>query len=186
MLRIDVESGSATYAVPSSNPFVNNSGTRPEIWALGLRNPWKYTFDRETGDLWIADVGQNRAEEVNVQVASSRGGENYGWRRMEGLQCYPSGSGCDRSGLTLPVVEYVRSEGVSVTGVTFIAGHDIRRCAGSTCTRISGAGTSGLCNALATLGTTAEFLRAGGTFHRSARIRAASCTSRTIPVEAFS
>jgi uncharacterized protein (TIGR03437 family) len=116
MLRIDVESGSATYAVPSSNPFVNNSGTRPEIWALGLRNPWKYTFDRETGDLWIADVGQNRAEEVNVQVASSRGGENYGWRRMEGLQCYPSGSGCDRSGLTLPVVEYVRSEGVSVTG----------------------------------------------------------------------
>jgi uncharacterized protein (TIGR03437 family) len=116
MLRLDVESGSATYVVPPSNPFVSNSGTRPEIWASGLRNPWKYTFDRETGDLWIADVGQNRAEEVNVQAASSRGGENYGWRRMEGLQCYPSGSSCDRSGLTLPVVEYARSEGVSVTG----------------------------------------------------------------------
>ena len=116
MLRIDVESGSATYSVPSTNPFVNSSGTRPEIWAMGLRNPWKYTFDRETGDLWIADVGQSRAEEVNVQPAASSGGENYGWRRMEGLQCYPSGSSCDRSGLTMPVVEYPRSEGVSVTG----------------------------------------------------------------------
>jgi uncharacterized protein (TIGR03437 family) len=116
MLRIDVESGSGTYTVPSNNPLVNNSGTRPEIWAMGLRNPWRYTFDRETGDLWIADVGQNRAEEVNFQPASSRGGENYGWRRMEGLQCYPSGSSCDRSGLTMPVVEYTRGEGVSVTG----------------------------------------------------------------------
>jgi hypothetical protein len=84
------------------------------IWASGLRNPWRFSFDRETGDLWIADVGQNRVEEVNFQPGSSTGGENYGWRRMEGLQCFESG--CDRTGLTLPVFEYGRSLGFSVTG----------------------------------------------------------------------
>ncbi|HYP15089.1 MAG TPA: PQQ-dependent sugar dehydrogenase [Bryobacteraceae bacterium] len=115
MLRIDVESGSAPYSVPPSNPFVNNTSYRPEIWATGLRNPWRYDFDRETGDLWIADVGQSRAEEVNFQPGTSRGGENYGWRLMEGLQCNIPAN-CDRQGLTLPVLEYPRSAGCSVTG----------------------------------------------------------------------
>jgi uncharacterized protein (TIGR03437 family) len=116
MLRIDVESGQAPYAVPRDNPFVNNTGYRAEIWATGLRNPWRYTFDRETRDLWIADVGQNRAEEVNIQPASSRGGENYGWNRMEGMQCLQVNAGCDRAGLTLPILEYGRQLGSSVTG----------------------------------------------------------------------
>lgn len=116
MLRIDTESGVETYTIPSSNPFVNRAGYLPELWAIGLRNPWRYSFDRETRDFWIADVGQNRAEEINFQPVSSRGGENYGWRMMEGLQCYPQGSTCDRTGLTLPIHEYTRSQGISVTG----------------------------------------------------------------------
>jgi uncharacterized protein (TIGR03437 family) len=116
MLRIDTESGGSPYGIPSANPFVGRTGLRPEIWATGLRNPWRYAFDRETGDLWIADVGQNRAEEVNFQPASSAGGENYGWRRVEGLQCYPENLTCDKSGTMLPVFEYPRSSGCSVTG----------------------------------------------------------------------
>ncbi len=104
------------YAIPADNPFRNDSAYRPEIWATGLRNPWRYTFDRETRDLWIADVGQNRAEEVNFQPASSRGGVNYGWNRMEGLQCLPASGTCDRTGLTMPILEYTRQLGVSVTG----------------------------------------------------------------------
>ncbi len=116
MLRIDVESGQPTYSIPPSNPFVNNSAYRPEIWATGLRNPWRYSFDRQTKDLWIGDVGQNRAEEIDFQPASSKGGENYGWRRMEGLGCYPPGSNCDQSGITLPILEYGRQFGQSVTG----------------------------------------------------------------------
>ncbi|MEJ7609531.1 MAG: PQQ-dependent sugar dehydrogenase, partial [Bryobacteraceae bacterium] len=88
----------------------------PEIWATGLRNPWRYSFDRETGEMFIADVGQNRAEEIDVQSAASRGGENYGWRSMEGLECYPANSACSRDGLTLPVHEYARAAGFSITG----------------------------------------------------------------------
>ncbi len=116
MLRIDVESGGRPYAIPPDNPFVGNSAYRPEIWAGGLRNPWRYSFDRQTSDLWIADVGQARAEEVNFQPASSKGGENYGWNRMEGLQCYPATAACNQEGLVKPVLEYGRSQGVSVTG----------------------------------------------------------------------
>lgn len=114
MLRIDVESDLAQYRVPPSNPFVGNASYRPEIWSTGLRNPWRYAFDRATGDLWISDVGQNRAEEVNFQPASSRGGENYGWRLMEGLQCFVTG--CNMAGLTMPVLEYGRGLGCSVSG----------------------------------------------------------------------
>ncbi len=114
MLRLDVESDLVRVLIPPDNPFVNDDAARPEIWAIGLRNPWRFSFDRATGDLWIADVGQNRAEEIDFQPASSRGGENYGWNLMEGMQCYRSG--CNTTGLTLPVVEYVRSEGCSVTG----------------------------------------------------------------------
>jgi glucose/arabinose dehydrogenase len=116
LLRIDVESGQPTYSVPVDNPFVNNSAYRPEIWATGLRNPWRFSFDRQTKDLWIGDVGQNRAEEIDFQPASRRGGENYGWRRMEGLGCYPPGSTCDRTGIALPILEYGRQFGQSVTG----------------------------------------------------------------------
>jgi len=115
MLRINVE-GQTTYSVPPDNPFAGNSSYLPEVWATGLRNPWRYSFDRETKDFWIADVGQNRAEEVNFTSASSRGGENYGWRRLEGLECYPPGSSCDRNGVTMPILEYGRSLGQSVTG----------------------------------------------------------------------
>lgn len=113
MLRLDVESEPGRAHVPPDNPFVAG-GARPEIWALGLRNPWRFSFDRATGDLWIADVGQNRLEEVNFQPASSRGGENYGWNLMEASQCFQAN--CRTDGLVLPVAEYGRNDGCSVTG----------------------------------------------------------------------
>jgi uncharacterized protein (TIGR03437 family) len=116
LLRIRVDPREAPYGVPADNPFINNNSYRPEIWATGLRNPWRYSFDRETKDLWIADVGQGRAEEVNFQPAASKGGENYGWRRTEGLECYPPASRCDRTGITPPILEYGRTLGQSVTG----------------------------------------------------------------------
>jgi glucose/arabinose dehydrogenase len=116
ILRIDVESQPDGYSSPSSNPFIGIAGYRPEIWALGLRNPWRFSFDRETGDLYIADVGQASYEEVNTQPATSAGGENYGWNIMEGFHCYNSAS-CNQTGLTLPVVEYGHSLGdCSITG----------------------------------------------------------------------
>jgi glucose/arabinose dehydrogenase len=115
ILRVDVDSGTP-YAVPADNPFRATPGARPEIWAYGLRNPFRISVDRPTGDLYSGDVGQNRVEEIDVGLASRRGGENYGWNTMEGLQCYSPSSGCDRTGLTLPVYEYTHSEGCSVTG----------------------------------------------------------------------
>jgi glucose/arabinose dehydrogenase len=115
MLRIDVDSASP-YAVPPSNPFVGQAGARPEIWSYGLRNPWRFSFDRTTGDLWIADVGQGTWEEIDFQPATSIGGENYGWRRMEGSQCFNPSSNCDTGNLVLPVIEYDHSVGCSVTG----------------------------------------------------------------------
>ncbi|MBL8296682.1 MAG: PQQ-dependent sugar dehydrogenase [Bryobacterales bacterium] len=116
MLRIDTESEPGRYRVPSSNPFVGDARYLPEIWALGLRNPWRYSFDRETGDLWIGDVGQGRAEEIDFQPSSSRGGENYGWLPMEGFRCLLQA--CDPNDFTAPVHEYdTRNAGdVSVTG----------------------------------------------------------------------
>jgi len=116
MLRIDVDSADP-YAIPASNPFVTRSNARTEIWAYGLRNPWRFSFDRETGDLWIADVGQGAWEEINFQPAASIGGENYGWRRMEGTHCFNPPSNCDNGGMVLPVVEYNHTNGAcSVTG----------------------------------------------------------------------
>lgn len=130
LLRIDVDAG-ATYGVPSSNPFVGRSDSRPEIWAYGLRNPWRFSFDRETRDLWIADVGQGSLEEIDLQPATSIGGENYGWRTMEGTRCFNPSSNCNRNGLVLPVIEYDHSGGAcSVTG-----GHRYR---GSTYPRLRG------------------------------------------------
>jgi uncharacterized protein (TIGR03437 family) len=114
MLRIDVETQPGTIVIPPTNPFVNVAGTRPEIWAVGMRNPWRFNFDRATGDLWIADVGQDAYEEVDFQPASSKGGENYGWNTMEGLHCYKAG--CSTTGLTLPVAEYPHGPECSITG----------------------------------------------------------------------
>ena len=114
MLRIDVEA--TPYGIPPTNPFVGHAGARPEIWALGLRNPWRFSFDRFTGDLWIADVGQGQREEVDFQPASSIGGENYGWRLMEGTRCFNPSSNCNPGNLVLPVIEYDHDFGCSVTG----------------------------------------------------------------------
>ena len=114
ILRIDVSALDETggYAIPPDNPFAGGDGTaRPEIWAYGLRNPWRFSFDRETGDLWAADVGQNRYEEVDI----IRPGRNYGWSVMEGSSCYRR-EGCDTRGLEPPVAEYGREGGCSVTG----------------------------------------------------------------------
>lgn len=115
ILRIDVDRGDP-YAIPADNPFVAVPGARPEIWAYGLRNPWRYSFDRLTRDLILADVGQDLWEEINFQSAISRGGENYGWPRMEGAHCFGGGVGCNDGSLTLPVLEYSRGGGCSVTG----------------------------------------------------------------------
>ena len=115
MLRIDVDRGNP-FAIPSDNPFANTSGAVPSIWAYGLRNPFRFSFDRSTGDVYIGDVGQNNVEEIDVGLASRRGGENYGWNVMEGSECFRPATGCDRAGLTLPVAEYGHADGCSVTG----------------------------------------------------------------------
>lgn len=130
MLRIDVESGARPYAVPASNPFVRNKRALPEIWALGLRNPWRFSFDRATGDLYIADVGQNKYEEVNFQPASGRGGENYGWNIMEGMHCFRSKT-CDTAGLIMPAAEYGHDKGCSVTGGMVYRGRAFPRLVGT-------------------------------------------------------
>jgi glucose/arabinose dehydrogenase len=114
LLRIDIN-GAAPYAIPAGNPYASGGG-RGEIWAIGLRNPWRFSFDHERGLIYIADVGQNRREEVNVQPAAAAG-LNYGWNRMEGTACYPAGSSCNPAGLVLPAIEYENpAVGCSVTG----------------------------------------------------------------------
>ncbi len=113
MLRLDIDHGDP-YAIPPDNPFVGRSDARPEVWAYGLRNPWRYSFDRATGDLYIADVGQNTYEEVDFQPAGDRGGENYGWNKYEGFHAFGGGP---TDGLTMPVAEYAHAVGgCSVTG----------------------------------------------------------------------
>lgn len=114
ILRLDVNGD--PYEIPPTNPFVNRADARPEIWAYGLRNPWRFSFDRATGDLYIADVGQGRAEEVDFQPASSKGGENYGWRILEGEGCYDESQNCARRDLVAPIAEYSHDFGCSVTG----------------------------------------------------------------------
>ena len=113
MLRIDVDGGDP-YAIPAGNPFIGRADARPEIWALGLRNPWRWAFDRVGGALYIADVGQGRWEEVNA-VPWQSAGVNYGWNEMEGAHCY-NDLPCDPAGLTLPVHEYDHSQGCSIIG----------------------------------------------------------------------
>ncbi|MES2660676.1 MAG: PQQ-dependent sugar dehydrogenase [Verrucomicrobiota bacterium] len=116
LLRIDTESGQAPYAIPSSNPFVNSAGYRAEIMALGLRNPWRFSFDRQTGDLYLADVGQYQREEVNIIPAGSAGGQNFGWRIMEGSHPYIVPPGFNTATLTRPAFDYSHHEGTSITG----------------------------------------------------------------------
>ncbi|MGE0161235.1 MAG: sorbosone dehydrogenase family protein, partial [Gemmatimonadales bacterium] len=123
MLRLDVDGGTP-YAIPADNPYVASLSIAPEIWASGLRNPWRFAFDRATGDLYIADVGQNAWEEVSFQPASSAGGENYGWNVMEGTHCYPVTAGCSQAGLTLPIHEYDHGDGCSIAGGYVYRGAD--------------------------------------------------------------
>ena len=113
MLRISVgESDDDAYLIPPDNPFADGVGGRQEVWAVGLRNPWRFAFDGV--QVWIADVGQRRVEEINVADATASG-LNYGWSVMEGSECFRT-QGCDTSGLVLPIAEYTHSEGCSVTG----------------------------------------------------------------------
>ncbi len=131
LLRLDVSVASG-YAVPGDNPFVAQPSAQPEIWAYGLRNPWRFSFDRANGDLYIADVGQNAYEEVNFQPASSAGGENYGWNIMEADNCYKPPKDCDRTGLVLPVVSYPHGSpwGNSITGGYVYRGEAVSDLAG--------------------------------------------------------
>ena len=111
ILRIDVDQG-RPYAIPPENPYASGGG-RPEIFAFGIRNPWRFSFDRETGMLWLADVGQYKWEEIDLVVA----GGNYGWRIMEGAHCYNPEEGCSPEGLIFPIAEYGHEEGrCSITG----------------------------------------------------------------------
>jgi glucose/arabinose dehydrogenase len=113
---IDVAAGSSTpYQVPADNPFATTAGAKPEIWSYGLRNPWRIRFDRETGDLWIGDVGQNAWEEIDVARAGQKG-LDYGWNIMEATHCFNPNSGCDQTGLALPVAEYGHDLGCAVIG----------------------------------------------------------------------
>jgi len=128
LLRIDV--GREPYAIPEDNPFVGRQGARGEIWAYGLRNPWRFSFDRATGELWIGDVGQNRWEEIDVEDPRFGGGLNYGWRRLEGRHCYNPRTGCRAPGLTPPIHEYGHDFGCSVTGGYVYRGKDIPALAG--------------------------------------------------------
>lgn len=123
MLRIDINGADAypadpnrNYAIPANNPFVGVAGSLPEIYAFGLRNPWRNSFDRATGNFWIADVGQGAREEVNFIVASSPGGQNFGWRVREGDIATPGVGGPLQAGMVNPVLVYDRSLGASITG----------------------------------------------------------------------
>ena len=110
-----MDSGTNPYAIPASNPLLD--GVRSEIWALGLRNPWRFSFDRLTADLYLGDVGQAEREEIDVQSSLSPGGENYGWRILEGSLCFNPPSGCSPpENYTPPVAEYDHTEGCAVTG----------------------------------------------------------------------
>ena len=125
LLRIDINTddfpndATRNYGVPPSNPCVGQMNVRGEIWSIGLRNPWRYSFDRQSGDLYVADVGQGSREEVNVSTSADGAGRgiNYGWNVMEGSLCYPLVAACSTAGLTLPAVEYNHgSGGCSITG----------------------------------------------------------------------
>lgn len=124
ILRIDVRE--RPYGIPPDNPFRGRLLARDEIWSYGLRNPWRFSFDRRTGELWIGDVGQNAYEEIDREDPAEGGGVNYGWRVMEGRHCFSPRQGCDTAGLRLPVHEYSHRDGCSVTGGYVYRGAAIR------------------------------------------------------------
>ena len=129
ILRVDVDHPQG-FAVPPDNPFLQNGYGAPEIWVYGLRNPWRFSFDRLTGDLYIGDVGQNNWEEIDFQPAGSAGAENYGWSRMEGSHCYKAG--CDYDASVAPITEYHHSDGgCSVTGGYVYRGENLKSLQGS-------------------------------------------------------
>ncbi|MGZ8528677.1 MAG: PQQ-dependent sugar dehydrogenase [Candidatus Limnocylindrales bacterium] len=119
ILRINVNGRTSArpYIIPKTNPYVGKTGL-DQIWARGVRNPWRFSFDSVTGDLWIGDVGQNRYEEIDRSTAASGGGraKNYGWRVVEGDSCYRPATGCSKSGKKIPLAVYGHSKGCSVTG----------------------------------------------------------------------
>jgi glucose/arabinose dehydrogenase len=130
ILRIDVDSSSQelNYGIPADNPFVGNTeGLREEIYAYGLRNPWRFSFDSATGQLWVADVGQDRMEEIDIVEK----GKNYGWNVMEGSLCYSPSEGCNQTGLELPVWEYGHDLGNAVTGGFVYRGSALPELVGS-------------------------------------------------------
>jgi len=112
LLRLDVSDGTASYQLPPDNPFLTRPGFRPEIWAYGLRNPWRFSFDRRSGRLFLADVGQDRVEEIDVIVP----GGNYGWNIMEGDRCADGARDCDGEGLEMPVFTYPHPQGFAISG----------------------------------------------------------------------
>ena len=117
------------YTIPGDNPFVGSSAGSDEVWAYGLRNPWRFSIDAATNMLYIADVGQQRYEEVNA-VPADEAGVNYGWNTLEATHCYDPVSGCSTAGTTLPVVEYGRSGGCSVTGGYVYRGDEVTQLVG--------------------------------------------------------
>jgi glucose/arabinose dehydrogenase len=128
MLRIDVDhqSGGKQYAIPATNPFAGGGGL-PEIWAYGLRNPWRFSFERGGSRLFCGDVGQDKYEEIDILES----GKNYGWNVMEGMHCYNPASGCNMAGLTMPIAEYGHSEGEAVMGGFVYKGSAIPGLAGA-------------------------------------------------------
>lgn len=128
LLRIDPDGGSP-YGIPDGNPYKGHPGAHGEIWALGLRNPWRFSFDRATGDVWIADVGQNRYEEIN-HLRAGVAGRNFGWNAMEGRECFPIGKLCRASRYHQPVAVYGHDQGCSVTGGYAYRGKSIPGLAG--------------------------------------------------------
>jgi glucose/arabinose dehydrogenase len=125
LLRIGVDNvpAGATYAIPAGNPFAGRAGLEPEIFAYGLRNPYSFSFDRQTGDLWIGDVGQDLWEEVDRATAASGGGrgDNFGWSMMEAAHCYKPATGCDGNGKVVPLAEYAHGANDSI-GCAIIGG----------------------------------------------------------------
>ena len=124
ILRLDVDGGEP-YAIPADNPFVEDDDYLSEIWALGLRNPWRFSFDRATGDMYIADVGEHTFEEVNL-IPVGESAQNFGWPIMEGNTCYPAEEACDQADLTMPIHDYPHTDGDIVNGCSATGGYVYR------------------------------------------------------------
>jgi glucose/arabinose dehydrogenase len=130
-INVDMNEDGKPYATPSDNPYDEGVSGLDEIWSLGLRNPWRFSFDHRTGDLWIGDVGQNRYEEINRSTGAMPGRAlNYGWRVVEGNTCYNPLSGCSKAGKVGPMATYSHSLGCSVTGGYVYRGVDYRGLVG--------------------------------------------------------